>query len=73
MKKYTVTSEFIETQHDGRYYPEGSEYESVDKERVKYLQERGFLGVEVPATKKEDGKVADDSKQSKAVPPVAAE
>lgn len=46
MKKYTVEveEEFIDKNTKKHYLPEKTVYQSSDKERVKFLQDAGYLG-----------------------------
>ncbi|PRX39518.1 hypothetical protein CLV97_12456 [Planifilum fimeticola] len=46
MKKYRVTSEFID-KNTRVYYPTGSTYETDDAERVEELRKKGFIGGEI--------------------------
>ncbi|RNB90161.1 hypothetical protein EDM59_01560 [Brevibacillus nitrificans] len=43
MKKYPVKREFID-KNTSVYYAAESVYETVDADRAKYLQERGYIG-----------------------------
>ena len=57
MKKYLVTSEFID-KYTRVYYPTGSTYETDDSKRVDELRKKGFIGEEIkqPTVEKSKGK-----------------